>query len=72
MLRTVIVRVVFTRLVPLPIVLPRIPIPVSWAASVAQLVEHWPRNPVTVGSTPSKATHCFFNVSLNACPCFAG
>ena len=29
--------------------------PASWVASVAQLVEHWPRNPVAEGSNPVSA-----------------
>ena len=43
------------------IALPRISNPASWAASVAQLVEHWPRDPVVVGSNPLK---CIFTVQM--------
>ena len=35
--------------------------PADWAASVAQLAEHWTSNPVVTGSNPSEAAQCFFH-----------
>ena len=33
----------------------------DWAASVAQLAEHWISNPVVTGSNPFEAAQCFFH-----------
>ena len=34
--------------------------PASWAASVAQLAEHWTSNPVVTGSNPVRGSSLFF------------
>ena len=37
--------------------------PASWAASVAQLAEHWTSNPVVMGSNPVRGSSVFFSLS---------
>ena len=37
--------------------------PASWAASVAQLAEHWTSNPVVTGSNPVRGSSVFFSLS---------
>ena len=37
--------------------------PASWAASVAQLAEHWTSNPVVTGSNPIRGSSVFFSLS---------
>ena len=40
--------------------------PADWAASVAQLAEHWTSNPVVTGSNPVRGS--FFHVCLRTLP----
>ena len=42
--------------------------PASWAASVAQLAEHWTSNPVVTGSNPVRGSSVFFTVCLRTMP----
>ena len=35
--------------------------PANWAASVAQLVEHWTSNPVVMGSNPVRGSSVYFH-----------
>ena len=42
--------------------------PASWAASVAQLAEHWTSNPVVTGSNPVRGSSVFFIVCLRTMP----
>ena len=42
--------------------------PASWAASVAQLAEHWTSNPVVTGSHPVRGSSFFFTVCLRTTP----
>ena len=35
--------------------------PANWAASVAQLAEHWTSNPVAMGSNPVRGSSVFFH-----------
>ena len=46
--------------------------PADWAASVAQLAEHWTSNPVVTGSNPIRGSSVFFPLSaFRLClPCF--
>ena len=49
--------------------------PADWAASVAQLAEHWTSNPVVTGSNPVRGSSVFFHClssdfALLAFPCF--
>ena len=49
--------------------------PADWAASVAQLAEHWTSNPVVTGSNPVQGSSVFFHClssdfALLAFPCF--
>ena len=37
--------------------------PADWAASVAQLAEHWTSNPVVTGSNPVRGSSVFFSLS---------
>ena len=37
--------------------------PANWAASVAQLAEHWTSNPVVTGSNPIRGRSVFFSLS---------
>ena len=37
--------------------------PADWAASVAQLAEHWTSNPVVTGSNPVRGSSVFFSQS---------
>ena len=37
--------------------------PANWAASVAQLAEHWTSNPVVTGSNPVRGSSVFFSLS---------
>ena len=46
--------------------------PASWAASVAQLTEHWTSNPVVMGSNPVQGSSVFsFTVCLWTLPYLA-
>ena len=42
--------------------------PADWAASVAQLAEHWTSNPVVTGSNPIRGSSVFFTVCLRTLP----
>ena len=42
--------------------------PANWAASVAQLAEHWTSNPVVMGSNPVRGSSVFFFVCLRTLP----
>ena len=49
--------------------------PADWAASIAQLAEHWASNPVVTGSNPVRGSSVFFHClpsdfALLAFPCF--
>ena len=48
--------------------------PANWAASVAQLAEHWTSNPVVTGSNPIQGSSVLFSLSAFglclAFPCF--
>ena len=46
--------------------------PADWAASVAQLAEHWTSNPVVMGSNPVQGSSVFFSLSAFGLylPCF--
>ena len=49
--------------------------PADWAASVAQLAEHWTSNSMVMVQIPSEAAQCFFHClpsdfALLAFPCF--
>ena len=37
--------------------------PADWAASVAQLADHWTSNPVVTGSNPVQGSSVFFSLS---------
>ena len=46
--------------------------PADWAASVAQLAEHWTSNPVVMGSNPIQGSSVLFSLSVFGLylPCF--